>query len=61
MSKVSRKIISWNVNGIRSRTSSSATRTFQKAAAQLMPRVKEAFIDVEVLGSDHCPVGIVLG
>ncbi|MCC6807988.1 MAG: exodeoxyribonuclease III [Deltaproteobacteria bacterium] len=28
---------------------------------KLMPRVKEAFIDVEVLGSDHCPVGIVLG
>ena len=26
----------------------------------LRPRLKEAFILPEVLGSDHCPVGIVL-
>lgn len=26
----------------------------------LMPRVREAFIDCDVMGSDHCPVGIVL-
>lgn len=26
----------------------------------LMPRVEEAFITPEVLGSDHCPVGLVL-
>jgi exonuclease III len=25
----------------------------------LAPRVKEAFILNEVMGSDHCPVGIV--
>ncbi len=28
--------------------------------AGLMPRVKRAFIESKVMGSDHCPVGIVL-
>jgi exodeoxyribonuclease-3 len=26
----------------------------------LLPKVKEAFIDNDVYGSDHCPAGIVL-
>ncbi|MDD4572294.1 MAG: exodeoxyribonuclease III [Clostridia bacterium] len=30
------------------------------AASELMPRVKDAFILPQVMGSDHCPVGIVL-
>jgi exodeoxyribonuclease-3 len=30
------------------------------AAEALLPRVKEAFIQDQVRGSDHCPVGIVL-
>ena len=30
------------------------------AAAELMPRVQDAFILPQVMGSDHCPVGIVL-
>lgn len=30
------------------------------ASAALRPRVKDAFILPEVMGSDHCPVGIVL-
>lgn len=29
-------------------------------AAEVLPRVRDAFILPEVLGSDHCPVGIVL-
>jgi exodeoxyribonuclease III len=28
---------------------------------RLLSRVKEAFIETETMGSDHCPVGIVLG
>jgi exodeoxyribonuclease-3 len=28
---------------------------------RLVPRVREAFIETETLGSDHCPVGILLG
>jgi exodeoxyribonuclease-3 len=31
------------------------------ASKSLMPRVKLAFILNEILGSDHCPVGVVLG
>ena len=27
---------------------------------EFMPRVKQAFIQPEVMGSDHCPVGIEL-
>jgi exodeoxyribonuclease-3 len=27
---------------------------------RLMPRVKDSFILNEVMGSDHCPVGIIL-
>ncbi|MCS7040088.1 MAG: exodeoxyribonuclease III, partial [Anaerolineae bacterium] len=30
------------------------------AAAEVMPRVTAAFILPEVMGSDHCPVGIRL-
>ncbi|MBX7233684.1 MAG: exodeoxyribonuclease III [Caldilineales bacterium] len=30
------------------------------AAAEVMPRVRDAFILPEVMGSDHCPVGIRL-
>lgn len=30
------------------------------AAAEVMPRVVDAFIQPEVMGSDHCPVGIKL-
>lgn len=29
-------------------------------AAEVLPRVRDAFILPEVMGSDHCPVGIVL-
>jgi exodeoxyribonuclease-3 len=27
---------------------------------RLMPRVKDSFILNEVMGSDHCPVGIIV-
>jgi exodeoxyribonuclease-3 len=27
---------------------------------RLMPRIKDSFILTEVMGSDHCPVGIEL-
>ena len=30
------------------------------AAKELMPRIKDAFIMQKIMGSDHCPVGVIL-
>ncbi|MGM0654346.1 MAG: exonuclease III [Thermodesulfobacteriota bacterium] len=42
------KLISWNVNGLRA------------ALKKDFDIVKDAFIDNEIFGSDHCPVGLMV-
>ena len=33
---------------------------YHVVSAELLPRVREAYIEPDVMGSDHCPIGLVL-